>query len=102
MGEVPMKKGGGGTRDKDLGVKIEAQFVVGEYQIVILSAKDSGGLDQWLRINKYKIPEGGGESAPRAAKGLATAPRGAVQLDKVVRSPLPKLGIAGQKPPTHH
>jgi len=47
--------GGGG-----LGVKIEAQFVVGEYEIVILSAKDSGGLDTWLRLNKYKIPDGAG------------------------------------------
>jgi hypothetical protein len=43
---------------KDLGVTIEAQFVVGEYQIVILSAKDSTGLDTWLRQEKYNIPPG--------------------------------------------
>ncbi len=43
---------------KDMGVKIEAQFTVGEYEIVILSAKDSQGLDTWLRHEKYKIPEG--------------------------------------------
>jgi MYXO-CTERM domain-containing protein len=42
----------------DLGVTIEAQFVVGEYQIVILSAKDSTGLDTWLKQEKYKIPDG--------------------------------------------
>ncbi len=42
----------------DLGVKIEAQFTVGEYEIVILSAKDSTGLDTWLKQEKYKIPEG--------------------------------------------
>jgi len=42
----------------DLGVKIEAKFTVGEYQILILSAKDSTGLDTWLRREKYKIPEG--------------------------------------------
>lgn len=42
----------------DLGVTIEAQFEVGEYQIVILSAKDSTGLDTWLKQEKYKIPEG--------------------------------------------
>ncbi|HEY8147030.1 MAG TPA: DUF2330 domain-containing protein, partial [Kofleriaceae bacterium] len=42
----------------DLGVKIEAKFTVGEYQILILSAKDSTGLDTWLRQEKYKIPEG--------------------------------------------
>jgi len=41
----------------DLGVKIEAQFEVGEYEIVILSARDSSGLDTWLKQNKYKIPE---------------------------------------------
>lgn len=42
----------------DLGVTIEAQFTVGEYEIVILSATDSGGLETWLKQNNYKIPEG--------------------------------------------
>jgi hypothetical protein len=42
----------------DLGVKIEAKFKVGEYDIVILSARDSTGLDTWLRRENYKIPEG--------------------------------------------
>jgi hypothetical protein len=46
------------SADKDFGVTIEAQFVVGEYQIVILSAKDSTGLDAWLHANKYQIPAG--------------------------------------------
>ncbi len=41
-----------------LGVKIEAKFDVGEYQILILSAQDSGGLEKWLRLNKYNIPKG--------------------------------------------
>ena len=36
------------TASTDLGVTIEAKFAVGEYQIVILSAKDSTGLDTWL------------------------------------------------------
>jgi MYXO-CTERM domain-containing protein len=40
------------------GVKIEAQFTVGEYEIVILSAEDSTGLDRWLKDSGYKIPEG--------------------------------------------
>ena len=48
-----------GSGPKDLGVKIEAQFTVGEYQIVILSALDSGGLDTWLHREGYNIPEGG-------------------------------------------
>jgi MYXO-CTERM domain-containing protein len=45
-------------RSSDLGVVIEAQFKVGEYEIVILSAKDSTGLDTWLRREKYNIPAG--------------------------------------------
>ena len=40
------------------GVTIEAKFTVGEYEIVILSAKDATGLEEWLVDNKYKIPEG--------------------------------------------
>ncbi|NVB83340.1 MAG: DUF2330 domain-containing protein [Kofleriaceae bacterium] len=59
---VPTSAAAGAGRPElakaDLGVKIEAQFVVGEYQIVILSAKDSTGLDTWLRQEKYNIPEG--------------------------------------------
>ena len=43
---------------KDLGVTVEAQFTVGEYEIVILSAQDAAGLDTWLRQEKYKIPDG--------------------------------------------
>jgi len=43
------------------GVTIEAQFKVAEYDIVILSAKDSGGLDKWLRKNEYNIPRGAKE-----------------------------------------
>ena len=42
----------------NLGVTIEAEFTVGEYQIQILSAKDSTGLDTWLRQEKYNIPAG--------------------------------------------
>jgi len=47
-----------GGADKDYGVKIEAQFTVGEYEIVILSASDSTGLDRWLRDQRYQIPKG--------------------------------------------
>ncbi len=42
----------------DLGVRVEAEFEVGEYDIVILSANDSSGLDTWLRREGYHIPEG--------------------------------------------
>ena len=44
-----------------LGVKIEEQFSVGEYDILILSAKESDGLETWLIQNDYKIPEGAKE-----------------------------------------
>jgi hypothetical protein len=54
--------GGGGPRggraDGAYGVKVEARFAVGEYEIVILSAKDSGGLERWLVDSRYKIPPG--------------------------------------------
>jgi hypothetical protein len=51
--EAPTKKSPG-----KLGVKIEAQFSVGEYDIVVLSAKDALGLETWLKQEKYKIPSG--------------------------------------------
>ncbi|MGK7897205.1 MAG: DUF2330 domain-containing protein [Xenococcus sp. (in: cyanobacteria)] len=41
-----------------LGVTVEEQFTVGEYDIVILSAKESDGLETWLIQNGYKIPVG--------------------------------------------
>ncbi|WP_066425958.1 DUF2330 domain-containing protein [Anabaena sp. 4-3] len=44
--------------DRTLGVTVEARFNVGEYDIVILSAKESGGLETWLNRNGYKIPRG--------------------------------------------
>jgi hypothetical protein len=46
------------SEQRGYGVKIEAKFTVGEYQIVILSAKDADGLERWLGDNKYKIPAG--------------------------------------------
>jgi hypothetical protein len=39
-------------------VRVEAQFSVGEYDIVVLSATDATALDTWLRQNGYKIPAG--------------------------------------------
>jgi hypothetical protein len=45
-------------RDSALGVRIEAQYTVGEYDILILSARQSDGLETWLRENKYHMPQG--------------------------------------------
>jgi len=43
---------------KALGVTIEAEYAVGEYDILILSAEQSDGLETWLLQNSYKIPAG--------------------------------------------
>jgi len=58
--DMARKKNGGGSRAESLGVTIEAQYTVGEYDILILSAKESSGLETWLRENGYKIPNGAG------------------------------------------
>jgi hypothetical protein len=44
--------------DESLGVTVEAKFTVGEYDIVVLGAKESSGLETWLRRNGYRIPQG--------------------------------------------
>ena len=41
-----------------LGVKVEASYTVGEYDIVMLSASESNGLETWLQQNGYRIPQG--------------------------------------------
>ena len=45
--------------------------------------------------NNYRF----GVTQATAAKGLATAPRGAMILSSAVRSPVPSLGIAGRPKP---
>jgi hypothetical protein len=44
-----------------LGVTIQAQYTVGEYDIVILSAKEGQGLETWLKQNSYRLPKGASE-----------------------------------------
>ena len=46
---------------RSLGVTIEAKYTIGEYDILILSAKESSGLKTWLTGNGYKIPKGAEE-----------------------------------------
>jgi MYXO-CTERM domain-containing protein len=57
-GTYPMAPPASMAMRKEAAVRIEAQFSVGEYDIVVLSATDSGALDAWLRQNGYKIPAG--------------------------------------------
>jgi hypothetical protein len=45
-------------RQDSLGVTIESKFNVGEYEILVLSAKESDGLETWLKQNGYKLPKG--------------------------------------------
>ncbi|MCB0325745.1 MAG: DUF2330 domain-containing protein, partial [Bdellovibrionales bacterium] len=56
--QAPAAAGGARDAAKRLGVTIEAEYTVGEYDILILSAKESSGLETWLRDNGYRIPEG--------------------------------------------
>ena len=47
----------GGSKDVRQKVDVEAQFDVGEYEVVVLSAEESNALDTWLRQNDYNIPD---------------------------------------------
>jgi hypothetical protein len=55
---MDLNRAGGRERAKALGVRVEDSFAVGEYDIVILSAEQSDGLETWLRENGYAIPKG--------------------------------------------
>jgi len=58
MRRAPSAAGAAQAKRRDLGVTVEAQYTVGEYDILILSARESTGLETWLRENGYKIPAG--------------------------------------------
>jgi hypothetical protein len=51
-------------RQRSLGVTVEASYQVGEYDILILGATQSDGLETWLVQNGYRIPK----NASRALK----------------------------------
>ena len=56
---VPSSVAGQAARSRGadaLGVRIEASYSVGEYDILVLSAQNSGGLLTWLNSNGYKVP----------------------------------------------
>lgn len=44
------------TTTADLGVRVEAEYSVEEYDVLILSANDSKGLQTWLQREGYRIP----------------------------------------------
>lgn len=45
-------------RDQALGVTLEAQYAIGEYDILILSAKEGHGRETELSENRYRITNG--------------------------------------------
>lgn len=55
---------GSAAAARALGVTVEASYTVGEYDIVILSATQSDGLETWLKQSGYRIP-------PNSARALA-------------------------------
>ena len=58
MAAAVADRSGAMARNKALGVTVEAQYTLEEYDIVSLSAKQSDGLEIWLRENGYRIPKG--------------------------------------------
>jgi len=57
MDRSESKKSESSKGHADYKVTIEAKYTVGEYDILVLSAKESTGLKSWLTDNGYKIPE---------------------------------------------
>jgi hypothetical protein len=81
------------ARDRSLGVTIEARYTVGEYDILILSAKQSGGLETWLLENGYTVP-------PRARRVLGSYIRQGMKffVAKVNLSEQKRLGFSYLRP----
>ncbi len=54
---MPMAMEDAAPEAEALGVTIEAEYEVGEYDILILSAEESDGLITWLNQEGYRIPD---------------------------------------------
>jgi hypothetical protein len=89
VAEAPQQAAAGGA----LGVKIEAEYTVGEYDIVILSAEQSSGLLTWLRQEGYRLPAG---AEPALAGYLAAGMK--FFLAKVDLAEQSKLGFSYLRP----
>ncbi len=65
---APVAKAAGVAADS---VKVEATYTIGEYDIVILSATESDGLETWLQQNGYRVPAGASKALqPYIKQGL--------------------------------
>jgi hypothetical protein len=79
--------GRGAVEEKSLGVTIEARFVTGEYEVLILSARESQGLETWLRLSKYNIPQGAAEALAPYVRDRSKFFVARVNIGKVKRTP---------------
>ncbi|HET9951904.1 MAG TPA: DUF2330 domain-containing protein [Candidatus Eisenbacteria bacterium] len=81
------------SRARSLGVRVEARYTVGEYDILILSAKESAGLQTWLAENGYNVP-------PKAARVLNAYLRQGMKffVAKVNLKEQSKLGFTSLRP----
>ena len=84
-------------------VTIEAKFSVGEYDIVILGAKDSDSLEKWLKDNGYAIPDGAAAALAPYVKEqqkffVAKVDVKKVKMDKAGVAVLSPLRIAFESP----
>jgi hypothetical protein len=59
MTGIPMRAKREASRD--LGVRVEAKYSVEEYDVLVLSAQESSGLETWLRREGYRLPDGASE-----------------------------------------
>jgi hypothetical protein len=84
-----------GAQITDGGINnFQGRYIIRHYWEGQVACKDPA-------YNQWGGPPGNpyGKPDPTAAKGLATAPRGTVSLKHEVRSPVPLLGLPGQRPP---
>ena len=91
----------GARSNASLGVTVESQFTKGEYDIVILSAKESDGLEKWLIGNGYNIPQGAKELLQpyiRQQMKFFVAKVNLQELDKSSYQSLRPLMIAYESP----
>lgn len=81
------------SRANALGVRIEASYTVGEYDILLLSAKESGGLQMWLTENGYSVP-------PKASRVLSAYLRQGMKffVAKVNLKEQSRLGFTNLRP----
>jgi hypothetical protein len=68
-------------------VTIEARFVAGEYEVLILSAKESQGLETWLRQSQYNIPSGAAAALAPYVRDKSKFFVAKVDIGKVKRNP---------------